>query len=120
VATSQEIEMFLKKRGFESDVWVQDNTFVVHLHAKSVDDVAAVLAQCKESARFVVAVHPGDIVSMVMEGGEIPEQFKAIWSKVENVEQANRAMAASLGRNIAELEGRVAVLEAKKPWWRFW
>jgi len=67
VATAEELQKFLSKRGFDVDVAKDGATYSIKVRAKTASEVSKVLAQIDEPGRFVIDADLMDITDILVE-----------------------------------------------------
>ena len=68
MATADELRQFLLKRGYLVDIDKRENnTYIISIRSKKVEDVTNLLASINEPGRFVVAVKLEDIIPIIGE-----------------------------------------------------
>ena len=65
MATAEELNAFLEKRGYSASVEKQGNTFIVGVRCRTVSEVASLLASIDEPGRFVVSIQFSDILELL-------------------------------------------------------
>ena len=127
MATPEDIQTFLRKRGYEAQVSERGDAYIIELRSKSLDEVAIVLASIHEGKRLIVTAYHPDIAGLIVKDAGLPEQFEALRTDVGEVGARSEARDHELGKRISDLlqvtvdlSERLDVLE-KKPWWkRIW
>lgn len=67
MATAEELQKFLSKRGFDVDVAKDGATYSIKVRAKTASEVSKVLAQIDEPGRFVIDADLMDITDILVE-----------------------------------------------------
>jgi len=65
MATADEFNTFLSKRGYHVDVAKTGDTYIVSIQSRTVDEVTNLIASIGEPGRFVVAVKLEDIIPTI-------------------------------------------------------
>ena len=134
MATAQELQVFLKKRGYSTSVMKEDDTYIIGIRSQTVEEVAKLLASVGEPGRYVVSVQLSDIIDFLVNTthGEISNFSGNIATVRELVENtSNKLMLANSRthdlhvlaiRNVTNLidglTNRIEKLENPKHWWK--
>jgi len=133
MATTKELQAFLKKRGYETTVEKEDETYVVSIRSQTVDEVAKLLASIDEPGRFVVSVQLSDILDLLKNStrSEIADFSNSLATLRELVDNTARKFESSnnitrervvvsehkMVSIITGLDDRITKLETKR-WWK--
>ena len=134
MATTKELQAFLKKRGYDTTVEKENDTYIVGIHSQTVEDVAKLLASIDEPGRYVISVQFSDILDLLMNSARteianfsgslatIRESMDIGYDKLSQADGRLReqSMLSTHGVTslIKDLTDRVAELEKPKHWWK--
>ncbi len=135
MATEDEMKRYLAKRGYDAEVSKpSENTWLVGLHCKTVEEVQQLLANIAEPGRFVVSVQFTDIVDELIHRSGLPMQIEELRSDMNRNTQKIEDTDASLRKDSEmslgglwdkiekankDITDRLDELE-KAPWWKLW
>ena len=133
MATAKELQAFLLKRGYDTTVEKDNDTYIVGIRSQTVEDVAKLLASIDEPGRYVISVQFSDILDLLMNStrteianfsGSLATIRESMDNGYEKLSQADgrlreQGMLSTHGITelIKALTDRVAELEKPKHWW---
>jgi hypothetical protein len=103
MATAEEIQNYLAKRGYVAEVSEQGDSYVIGLHARTIEEVAELLTTIQEGSRFIVTTYHKDIVDLIVKDAQLEERFQAIADMFDGGLNVVRLRSDALYERINEL-----------------
>lgn len=134
MATAEELQNYLAKRGYSAEVSKDADTFTIGISCKTTEEIASVLAGIAEPGRFIVSVQLTDVAG-VLGIPQLEEYVAALNSRLYNLEddvlkntrrleesdealkRQGEASIGSLQQSVEELRAEIAKLNSV-PWWK--